>query len=141
MNKEILFRAKRRDNGQWVRGSLLGGDGIRYIVPGDADFSYDEKEKFIKVSACEICPETICRYTGMSDRNGRKIWEHDFVKAYEASSREWMINEVVFEYGCFKLAKEQYCDSCLSGYMSKNMEVTGNSFDTLVCRGESGEDI
>ncbi|MDO4345728.1 MAG: YopX family protein [Eubacteriales bacterium] len=98
MEKIILFRGRLTGDGRWAEGFYIGGCEKEYIV------SMGEKEMIPgQAHWNEIAPGTLCRYTGMKDRSGQRIWEHDIVKAYEVSSREWMTNEVVFEYGCFRL--------------------------------------
>lgn len=130
-DNKILFKAKRRDDGRWAEGFYVysSDTGENYIFSGKLSLKQEIQEEQAVFEKCRIVPETMCRYTGMIDRYGKRIWEHDIVKAYERSSKEWMMNEAVFSYGCFKLIKEEYCDSLLCRYMSKHLEVIGNRFD------------
>lgn len=72
--------------------------------------------------------QRIC--SGIRDRNGKDILEHDIVRAYEQSQREWTVNEVVFEYGCFKLRQQNRVDALLCNYLPEQLEVIGN-----ICAG------
>lgn len=74
MNREILFKAKRKDNGKWVEGYYRRIPCMRmlehYIMPRNPK---NRMEQYA------IDPDTICQYTGLTDKNGRKIWENDIV--------------------------------------------------------------
>lgn len=74
--REILFKAKRLDNGEWVEG-LPWKKKYESITKYISCFpDKDDNEKVYVID-----PSTICQYTGLTDNNGSKIWENDIVKS------------------------------------------------------------
>ena len=83
--REILSKAKQIDNGEWIEGSLIDLDidnGYCYIVPPYKKASILPIIFLITDRMKLVDPETLCRFTGLCDKNGNKIWKNDILMCH-----------------------------------------------------------
>ncbi len=133
MNREILFKAKRIDNGEWVEGyyvkTRIGTD----IKPSDVIFVPFKINRNEEWGWIKIDPDTLCQFTGLTDKNGKRIWENDICDRKEKYPEIVTYNKGDWQLDySYVFGKEMHTDACNLGfYVCERdcVEVIGNIFD------------
>jgi uncharacterized phage protein (TIGR01671 family) len=145
--REIIFRGKRVDNSDWVEGAYYKQDY----------FYGDEVEKHIIITSSdaltndfdldfyEVIPETIGQFTGMTDKNGKRIFEGDIICANTVDTNTSRIATVGFGNFIDANNDDEYLgfyiefDSIKTTITQLNLEILKNRFEVIGNIHDNGE--
>lgn len=126
--REILFKAKRKDNSKWIKGYYQK----RYDLLSNEEHLIFHADSYNVWEYAEIIPETVCQFTGLCDKNGKKIWENDILMANLDESYPEDVTYKTVEWGVTgwvtheaNSIDRQYLDE----FDLEHFEVVGNIFD------------
>ena len=148
MNDRYLYRAKRTDNGEWVKGFYFCMEHTdkrhahHFIIPLGVSL---EKGTPIEKIQVEVDPSTIFQCTGLKDKNGNLIWENDIVRfqfdnddcPFPNKDIKKRIGKVFFSdfRASWSIAMGRNGSKCLNNDLFKyvqngnRVEIIGNIFD------------
>lgn len=143
--REILFKGKKKDNGEWIEGYLFddGMSGEKRMFIGKLVIAPYEgpirgKWTVIAHGFDEVDPDTICEYTGLTDKDGNKIWENDIVNTDSNAHVQIKFGLYSDGFTIWKYHQGFYMDFSDRGrelyrhelgYWHNKIEVIGNIFD------------
>ena len=137
--RQILFRAKRIENGEWYEGSLhLEYEGVTNTFQGAYLLGkYSPAYKNAVHGYIEVDPETVSEFTGMVDSTGQKIFEGDVCKFRDWDNGDMCyVGQIKFECCQYVITggPNKECPSSfyfpLSRIQSENIKIIGNIYDT-----------
>lgn len=136
--REILFRGKRIDNGEWVEGAFSAWSCDLPFSPKVYKPSIIKYGEPYSGFWFDVYPESVGQYTGLKDKNGTKIYEGDILKGNfdEDNPEDAVIVRVLYDECCFYVKEKIMAWDPLCAEDCEIWEVIGNIYDNPELRRE-----
>lgn len=148
--RKYKFRGKEIDTGKWVYGGLFKEpappqcfektlEDKYWIVYPDPRYMPDWNLPY-KMVRTDVDKETIGQYTGLKDRNMKKIYEGDIVKVF--TNKKWRIGKIIYEHSGFTIdvTNNKELEYGRTGIIENLTEVIGNVWDNPELLGKENKD-
>ena len=126
--REILFRGKSEKFGNWIEGSLIVG---RDLESGQLEYLIAPLSAYY-TEVKKVIPETVGQYTGLTDKNGKHIFEGDIIDTPDRLIQVvWLTGNAQFDFNFIRYAHDIIITNFKGIYMRdlKEYEVIGNIHD------------
>jgi hypothetical protein len=123
MKRNIKFKAKRIDNGEWVCGYFYEENGHTYIIE-----NLQKESQLNRNLTYQVDPETVCQFTGLIDCESEELFEHDLIYfgIFDyAAEVIWSEGNYAFMVVC----ENKHSYSLHSVIKACRIEIIGNKFD------------
>lgn len=136
--REILFRGKLPDTGEWVEGYVVKGRLTYILTAENIHYMSVSVMGHASVDVLPVKPETVGQYTGLKDVNGKRIFEGDIVEG-EYFDDEDGYGIIQWNDGAFEIVNDYTCVTFHENLYSTDLSVIGNIHDNPDLIGGAGD--